>query len=135
MTFTGNDTGVAGRRFIPANFRFSERQPEEALFTEWFEAHGYTTTPIHEPHCWEGEGDVLPAGAAVFAGYRFRTEYRVLGHLDELLDTEAVRLELADERYDHLDTCFYPLGGGRALYYPPVFTPESRASSSSTSPT
>ena len=58
MTFTANAGVVSGRRFIPANFRFPERQPEAALFTAWFAVHGYTIEPIHEPHYWEGEGDV-----------------------------------------------------------------------------
>jgi N-dimethylarginine dimethylaminohydrolase len=126
MTFTANAGVVAGRRFIPANFRHAERQPEAALFTAWFIEHGYEAAPIHEPHYWEGEGDVLPADGHVFAGYRFRTEFRALDHLDELLETETVRLELVDPRYYHLDTCFCPLGAGRVLYYPPAFSAESR---------
>lgn len=127
MTFAANAGVVAGRRFIPSNFLHVERQPEAPLFTEWFEERGYAVEHIHEPHFWEGEGDVLPAGDTVFAGYRFRTEFRALDHLDELLGTEVVRLELADPRFYHLDTCFCPLGDGRALYYPPAFAPEARA--------
>lgn len=126
MTFTANAGVVAGRRFIPANFRHGERQPEAPLFARWFAERGYRIEHIHEPHFWEGEGDVLPAEGTVFAGYRFRTEYRALDHLDELLGTEVVRLELVDPRYYHLDTCFCPLGDGRALYYPPAFGPAAR---------
>jgi N-dimethylarginine dimethylaminohydrolase len=39
----------------------------------------------------------------------------------------VVRLELVDPRFYHLDTCFCPLGEGRALYYPPAFEASSRA--------
>ena len=130
MTFTANAGVAAGRRFIPANFRFPERQPEAARFTAWFEDRSYTVETIHEPHYWEGEGDVLPdvgAPQRVFAGYRFRTEDRALDHLDELLGVEATRLELVDPRFYHLDTCFCPLGGGRALYFPAAFAERSRA--------
>ncbi|MXZ88061.1 MAG: amidinotransferase [Dehalococcoidia bacterium] len=126
MTFTANAGIVAGERFIPANFRFPERQLEEARFTRWFEEHGYRIETVHEPHYWEGEGDVLPGEDAVFAGYRFRTEFRALDHIDELLGCETVRLELTDPRFYHLDTCLAPLGGGRALFYSPAFTEESR---------
>ena len=130
MTFTANAGVVAGRRFIPANFRFPERRLEESHFVEWFEAHGYVTEPIHEPHYWEGEGDVLPLPdepKRVFSGHRFRSEPGAIEHLDAALGEESVRLELADPRFYHLDTCFCPLGEGRALYYPPAFDGPSRA--------
>ena len=126
MTFTANAGVVVGERFIPANFRFPERQLEEERFSRWFEARGYRIETVHEPHYWEGEGDVLPGEGVVFAGYRFRTEYRALDHIDELLGRETVRLELTDPRFYHLDTCLAPLGGGHALFYPPAFTEESR---------
>jgi N-dimethylarginine dimethylaminohydrolase len=127
MTFTANAGIAMGRRFIPANFRYPEREAEEPYFIEWFRDRGYEVTPVHRPHYWEGEGDVLPAGDRVFGGYRFRTEERAFDHLDEIMEREIVRLELVDERFYHLDTCFCPLGGGRAMYYPPAFSPDSRA--------
>lgn len=127
MTFTANAGVVVGRRFIPSNFRFPERQPEAALFVQWFAGRGYDVATIHEPHYWEGEGDVLPADGQVFAGYRFRTEFRALDHLDELLGTTSIRLELVDDRFYHLDTCFCPLSAGRALYYPGAFSADARA--------
>lgn len=127
MTFAANAGIVCGRRFIPANFRYPERQRESARFIRWFEEHGYQVERIHEPHYWEGEGDVLSANGSVFAGYRFRTEFRALDHLDELLGTTCRRLELVDERFYHLDTCFCPLGEGRALYYPPAFSKPAQA--------
>ncbi len=127
MTFTANAGVVAGGRFLASNFRFPERRPEEDHFIRWFRRAGYAVETIHLPHYWEGEGDVLPAGDRVFAGHRYRTEFRALDHLEEALGTELVRLELADPRFYHLDTCFAPLGGGRALYAPAAFTTEGRA--------
>ncbi len=127
MTFTANAGIVVGRRFLPANFRFPERQPEAALFTRWFEDRDYEVVQIHQPHYWEGEGDVLAADGRLFAGFRFRTEERALDHLDELLGVRVVRLELVDPRFYHLDTCFCPLGDGRALYYPAAFSERSRS--------
>ena len=127
MTFTANAGVVIGDRFIPANFRFPERQPEEEHFIRWFRQQGYSIETIHYPHYWEGEGDVLPGEGGIFAGYRFRTEFRALDHLEEELGRELVRLELNDERFYHLDTCLAPLGEGRALYEPAGFTREARA--------
>jgi N-dimethylarginine dimethylaminohydrolase len=127
MTFTANAGVVLGNRFIPANFRFPERQLEEEHFIRWFRERGYTVETIHYPHFWEGEGDVLPGEGRVFAGYRFRTEFAALDHLEEVLEQELVRLELADERFYHLDTCFAPLGNGRAMFEPAGFTAAARA--------
>ena len=126
MTFAANAGIVRGKRFMPANFRFPQRQPERARFVEWFEDHGYLIEEIHEPHYWEGEGDVLAADGYVFAGFRFRTEFRALDHLDDLLGARSHRLELVDDRFYHLDTCFCPLGEGRALWYPPAFAEGSQ---------
>ena len=36
-------------------------------------------------------------------------------------------LKLVDQRFYHLDTCFCPLEGGFAMYYPPAFDEASRA--------
>jgi N-dimethylarginine dimethylaminohydrolase len=127
MTFTANAGIVRGSTFISSNFRFSERQLEAAHFSRWFESHGYSVTRIHEPHFWEGEGDVLNSGDRVFAGYRFRTEFAALDHLDDLLETKPVRLELVDPRFYHLDTCFCPLSDRRALFYPPAFSPAAQS--------
>ncbi len=126
MTFAANAGIVIGRRFIPANFRYPERQPESARFIAWFESMGYQIVPIHEPHYWEGEGDVLASGRQVYAGYRFRTEFRALDHLDELLGATSQRLELVDNRFYHLDTCFCPVDERTALYYPPAFSPTAQ---------
>lgn len=127
MVFTANAGIVLGRRFVPSNFRFPERQPEAGLFVEWFEDHGFQVETVHEPHYWEGEGDVLDAGDAVFAGFRFRTQAGALDHLDEILGEPVRRLELTNPRFYHLDTCFFPLGGGRLVYYPGAFTAQGLA--------
>jgi N-dimethylarginine dimethylaminohydrolase len=126
MTFTANAGVVAGGRFYPANFRYAERRLEERYFIDWFEERGYEVYSIHEPHYWEGEGDVLPTpgGGPLFSGYRFRTELGAIEHLEGALGRPTVRLQLADPYFYHLDTCLCPLGDGRALYYPPAFTRE-----------
>lgn len=127
MTFTANAGVVAGRRFLPANFRYEQRKPERSYFIEWFADAGYEIVPVHEPHYWEGEGDVLDAGNFVVAGHRFRTDLRALDHLQHELGAELLRLELVDPRFYHLDTCFCPLTAGVAMWYPPAFSEPSQA--------
>lgn len=126
MTFAANAGIVIGRRFVATNFRFPQRQPEAERFIRWFEG-SYEIVRIHGPHYWEGEGDVVPCAGRIFAGYRFRTEYRALDHLDEILGTPTVRLELVDPRFYHLDTCFFPIAEGLAAYFPPAFSDTARA--------
>lgn len=129
MTFTANAGVVAGKRFIPANFRFQERQAEQPYFAEWFESRGYAVDPIHDPHYWEGEGDVLATPgepSLVLAGYRFRTEESALDHLESELGLKTVHLELTNAHYYHLDTCVCPLGGGRAMFVADALSPASR---------
>lgn len=123
----GSSHVAAGPRFVPSNFRYPERAAEEPYFIEWFRERGYAIEPVHRPHYWEGEGDLLPADGRTFGGHFFRTEERSYDHLDELLGVTIQRLELTDDRFYHLDTCFCPLGERRALYYPPAFSEPSRA--------
>jgi N-dimethylarginine dimethylaminohydrolase len=47
--------------------------------------------------------------------------------LSDRLGAEVVTLKLVDQRFYHLDTCFCPLEGGYAMYYPPAFDEASRA--------
>ena len=44
-----------------------------------------------------------------------------------VFDKPVVDLQLASERFYHLDTCFCPLSGGHVLYYPAGFTAEALA--------
>ncbi len=128
MTFTANAGVVVGNRFIPASFRFRERQAEQPYFREWFVARGYEVYDIHDPHYWEGEGDVLAAPddpSLVCAGYRFRTERGALEHIEAALGVAITPLELVNPRYYHLDTCLCPLGRGRAMVVREAFAPES----------
>ncbi len=127
MVFTANAGIVAGSRFVPANFRYEERQPEAPLFTEWFEARGYEVVPIELDRHWEGEGDVLEVDGRVFAASGTRTEAAALDALDAILGVETVRLELVDPRFYHLDTCFFPIEARRAMFVPDAFSEASRA--------
>ena len=46
-------------------------------------------------------------------------------HRTGVSDNASSALELATDRFYHLDTCFCPLAGGKLLYYPPAFTAEA----------
>jgi len=121
MVFTANAGLVCGGKFIRSNFRYPQRAGEAAHFEEWFAERGYEVVRLPEPLFFEGEGDAFILGERLFAGYRFRSEIRSHTLISEMLQKEALSLELVDPRFYHLDTCFCPLREDLAIYYPDAF--------------
>lgn len=123
MVFTANAGFVSGRTYIRSNFRHKERQPEAAFFEHWFEERGYKIVNLPKVYTFEGEGDVLRMGDALFCGYHFRSDIQAHQLIAHLLGLRALSVELLDERFYHLDTCFCPINDTTALYYPNAFDP------------
>jgi N-dimethylarginine dimethylaminohydrolase len=121
MTFTANAGLVRDRVFVPSRFRYPERAGEEPHFTRWFQRGGYAVRPLAGEHHFEGAGDALFVGDTLFAGYCFRTDVHTHTALGERLGVRVISLQLVNPRFYHLDTCFAPLGGSAALYYPRAF--------------
>jgi N-dimethylarginine dimethylaminohydrolase len=119
--FTANAGLVVGRRFIRSHFRHPERRGESAFFEPWFAQHGYELVSLPHDLFFEGEGDALFCGDVLFCGYRFRSDIRSHRHLGDLLRSLVISVELADDRFYHLDTCFCPLPDGGAIWFPPAF--------------
>jgi N-dimethylarginine dimethylaminohydrolase len=121
MVFTANAGLVAGNKFIRSNFRFAERRGEEAPFEQWFAARGYEVERLPEGLYFEGEGDALFCGEVLFCGYRFRSDIRSHQRLGEILKRLVISVELVQDRFYHLDTCFCPLPDGGAMWFPGAF--------------
>lgn len=123
MVFTANAGLLLDGLFVPARFRFRERRGEEPRFEAWAREAGYRITPLPDGITFEGEGDALlqPGEPLLWGGYGVRTSLAAYREVAPLLDLEVVPLHLIDERFYHLDTCFCPLPGGGALYYPGAF--------------
>ncbi len=121
MVFTANAGLVFGGQFILANFRHSQRQGESPHFRSWFDKRGYQVHTLPPDQYFEGAGDGLFLGESLFAGYRIRSDIQAHGRIGEILGVHVLSLELVDERFYHLDTCFCPLDDQRALYYPNAF--------------
>ncbi len=121
MVFTANAGLVVGQKAIRANFRFPERRGEEEYFEQWFREHNYEVAHLPEGLFFEGEGDALFCGEVLFCGYRFRSDVRAHQFIGEVLDCLVVSVELVQERFYHLDTCFCPLLDGDAIWYPQAF--------------
>lgn len=123
MVFTANAGLVLGKKVVLSRFFHKERQGEEPYFKQWFEAQGYTVYELPKDLPFEGAGDALldREGRWLWAGYGFRSELDSHSYIAKWLDIEVISLQLADERFYHLDTCFCPLNRGYLLYYPPAF--------------
>jgi N-dimethylarginine dimethylaminohydrolase len=121
LVFTANAGLIFGKRFFSSRFTHPERQRETPHFDAWFEANGFTVEHLPEGIFFEGAGDALFCGPILFAGYRIRSQAVGHLHLGKVLDRRALPVELVDERYYHLDTCFCPLAPGEAIYYPEAF--------------
>jgi N-dimethylarginine dimethylaminohydrolase len=121
MVFTANAGLVVGNQFIRSNFRFSERRGEEEHFEKWFAERGYEILRLPEGLYFEGEGDALFSGETLLCGYRFRSDIRSHQQIGELLKCLVISVELVQDRFYHLDTCFCPLPGRGAIWYPAAF--------------
>jgi N-dimethylarginine dimethylaminohydrolase len=121
MVFTANAGLVAGTKFIRSNFRHKERRGESPHFEKWFAERGYEIVSLAEDQFFEGEGDALFCGDTLFCGYRFRSDIQSHVLIGDLLRCLVISVELADDRFYHLDTCFCALPDGGAIWYPPAF--------------
>ena len=126
MVFTANAGLIKGKSCVLSSFRHKERQGEESHFAKWFEEHGYTV--LRTKNNFEGEGDALFDGETLFGGYGFRTEQKGLDEAGSFLNvSRVVPCNLIDPRFYHIDTCFCPIGKGKAIFVPSAFSKESRA--------
>lgn len=128
MCFAANGGLVVGKRFVKPRFRVAQRQPEEDLFANWFRKNNFEIITLPDDEPFEGEGDALihHGFPLLWAGYGCRSSLDSHRILAEALDVEVVSLRLVDQRFYHLDTCFYPLPGNRIVYYPSAFDDLSR---------
>src|SRR4051794_22399648 len=131
LVFPANAAVVLDGKVLLARFRHPERQGEEAVFRSAFarlKARGLADELVDLPDgvLQEGAGDAIwDLGRQLFwAGYGPRSTKSSVKAIARTFGREVVGLELASDRFYHLDTCFCPLAGGQVLYYPDAFTPE-----------
>lgn len=126
MVFTANGGYVRGEVAIVPNFKHKERQPESAVFEDYFFENGYDVKFINSV-AYEGQGDHLQdAFGRHWMGSGFRSDILAYAHLSQILQTYVTPLTLVDPRFYHLDTCFCPLPYGELMWYPNAFDSESK---------
>lgn len=121
IVFTANAALVYKNTAVTSRFRHTERRPEEFFYADWLKSQKYSLEYIPEYMSFEGEGDALFAGENLYSGYITRTDIAAHTYIAYLLNIRIISLELIDERFYHLDTCFCPLEDGYLMYYPKAF--------------
>jgi len=134
LVFPANAAIVLNGKVLVARFRHPERQGEEEVFRQIFlnpKARSLVSDVIDLPNgvLQEGAGDCIwdETRGFFWGGYGQRSTANSLAVIEKTFARPVVGLELATDRYYHLDTCFCPLQGGRLFYYPPAFTREALA--------
>lgn len=115
------------KKVVMSRMRSEQRQGEVEFIERWFGKEGYEILHLENSDFrFEGMGDALwhPRRKLLWGAYGFRTSKEVYKEIAELLDTPVVVLELADEKFYHLDTCMCMLNEKTVLIYPDAFTEE-----------
>ncbi len=121
LVFT-TDHGVwIGDTFYLSNFRYIERQKEQKVVIPWYSSQGIKSQTLPSICFLEG-GDVIFHHDHIFLGHGFRTSLNTAQYLHNTTSYPVISLELVDEAFYHLDTCFLPVSSELAFYYPSAFT-------------
>jgi N-dimethylarginine dimethylaminohydrolase len=125
MVYAANGGLIIDGTALIARFKYPQRQQESAAYGTWLQSRGLR--PVYAQHVNEGQGDLLPVGDIILAGYGFRTALRAHSEVARIFDRRVISLELVDPRFYHLDTALTVLDDSTIAYYPPAFAYVSRA--------
>lgn len=115
------------RGAIAGRMHAEQRRAEVDHFEKFFREIGYEVLRLPEDAGpFEGMGDAIwhPRRYLLWGGYGIRTNRSAYESISEQLDAPVLLLELHDEEFYHLDTCFAALDEHSVLVYPEAFTPE-----------
>jgi len=105
-----------------------ERKDEVPYLEQWYRQHGYQMEyldPDRTPD-FEGMGDAIwhKGKKLLWGGYGYRSSMEAYEQIKQFFDVPVIALELKEEDFYHLDTCFCSLNEDSALIYPGAFTDE-----------
>ena len=131
--FTANAAVVLDRQVLLARFRHPERRREQPHFEAAFrslQARGLVDAVRKLPDnvVLEGAGDCVwdERRKLFWMGYGPRSDAAARHAVADLFGQDVIALELADDRFYHMDTALAPLPGGEVMYLPEAFTAAGR---------
>lgn len=125
LVFTANSGIINNNDVLISNFKYEERRGEEDLYSNWFNDNGYNVSRIPAEFKFEGRGDAFVYGNHLVGSYGIRSDKEALLFIAEQFELEPMIVELAEEKFYHLDTCFQNLPSGDAIFYPDAFIDKS----------
>jgi N-dimethylarginine dimethylaminohydrolase len=130
MVFAANQSFpwmLNGRKtVVMSKMRHQSRQREVPYFEKFYENLGYDILHLQQASMFEGMGDTIPhyGKNLLYGGYGHRSDIVAYQEISELLQVPVVTLELIDERFYHLDTCFIPVDENTVFLCRDAFTAE-----------
>jgi len=125
MVFSADQGINIGNKIILSNFRCQERQGESKFYNDWYKKFRIETIELQKDVYFEGEGVAVKFENNLFVGTGYRTNSQTISYLQNILREKVIDLELVDEKFYHLDICFFVLDNKYAFYYPPAFSKAS----------
>ncbi len=127
MVYAANGATVVDGHVLQARFATAERALEACHHGAWHADHASVVTQPEAVN--EAEGDFAVLADRLLAGFGFRTSPDAHAELARLTGRPVLSLELVDPYFYHLDVALTVLDETRdhIAYYPPAFSPASRA--------
>jgi N-dimethylarginine dimethylaminohydrolase len=112
---------------IMSRMKHVSRQKEIPYYQDFYEDEGYKIIHLESKYHFEGMGDLLahPLKKLLYGGYGFRTDKNVYEEISRITDAPIITLELINNNFYHLDTCFLPLNQAEVIIAPRAFSAES----------
>jgi hypothetical protein len=132
MVFTANAGLVTGKHFIVSRFRYPSastrsRTSPTGSWTAASRCRSCRATCRSRARATRSSTRERPPVDGARPPLDVAAREEIVKHFK----TRVVTLQLVDQRFYHLDTCFCPLDGGYLMYYPPAFDEPSRKRSRS----
>ncbi len=121
LVFTANAGLVWKDAVFLSSFRHAARHGDTPVDEAWFRSQGFQTEALPAGWHFEGAGDALFCGDTLYAGYLIRSNAGAMQWLGRRMGCRVIPLQLVDERFYHLDTCFCPLAPNTAIVFPAAF--------------
>tara|TARA_R110000868_G_scaffold235273_9_gene489148 strand:- start:6678 stop:7574 length:897 start_codon:yes stop_codon:yes gene_type:complete len=123
-----NITADGTKQVVMSVMHAPQRKGEVPHIQEVYEESSYEIMHLDESKFtdFEGMGDAIwhHKKRLIWGGYGFRSTSDVYRHISDTFKTPVIALELVDERFYHLDTCFCVLNEKTVMIYAKAFTNE-----------